>query len=270
MQPGPPFKVGDIVVCTPTGERRQVALVTAATPPNYKVLLENGTILDTAVSCAHLGPDWNQEHPEVAPRDPDLFGEQRRALLQKRNSIENIDIHRRAKRRRVAFADSAQEIPVQLNASQTHGTDYNNRWVLPPAVENPLMTPPQKPPPKSWTSDPILADFFPEELGKKWGHDMDSQQETATTMDMDEETMTTAPMAEDTGSEWDSDDEHDDEGKPTSLMQPQHLADVHPFVNILHEWKEGIEVDCGTDWEWATIEEAVLRGPHPTACTEES
>ena len=45
---------------------------------------------------------------------------------------------------------------------------------------------------------------------------------------------------------------------------------MHPFVHVLHEWKEGIEVDCGKDWEWATIEEAVLRGPHPTANTPES
>ena len=37
-------------------------------------------------------------------------------------------------------------------------------------------------------------------------------------------------------------------------MQLQHLAEVHPFIQTLHEWnKEGIEVDCGDDWEWSTI-----------------
>ena len=91
-------------------------------------------------------------------------------------------------------------------------------------------------------------------------------------MDMDEETMTTAAEMAGDLTDWsvDSEDENDNEGKPTSLMQPQYLAEMHPFVHVLHEWKEGIEVDCGDDWEWATIEEAVLRGPHPTANTPES
>jgi hypothetical protein len=57
------------------------------------------------------------------------------------------------------------------------------------------------------------------------------------------------------------------EGKPTSLMQPQPLADIHPFTPTLKEWRHGIEVDCGPDWAWDVIEAAVARGPHPTACT---
>ncbi len=60
------------------------------------------------------------------------------------------------------------------------------------------------------------------------------------------------------------------EGKPTSLMQPQPLADVHPFTPTLKEWQHGIEVDCGPDWAWDVIEVAVARGPHPTACTAEA
>ncbi len=60
------------------------------------------------------------------------------------------------------------------------------------------------------------------------------------------------------------------EGKPTSLMQPQPLADVHPFTPTLKEWRHGIEVDCGPDWTWEVIEAAVARGPHPTACTHEA
>jgi hypothetical protein len=33
-------------------------------------------------------------------------------------------------------------------------------------------------------------------------------------------------------------------GKPTSLMQPQPLSEVHPFVPTLHKWRHGIKVDC--------------------------
>jgi hypothetical protein len=60
------------------------------------------------------------------------------------------------------------------------------------------------------------------------------------------------------------------EGKPTSLMQPQPVADVHPFTPTLKEWRHGIEVDCGPDWTWEVIKAAVTRGPHPTACTPEA
>jgi hypothetical protein len=56
-------------------------------------------------------------------------------------------------------------------------------------------------------------------------------------------------------------------GKPTSLMQPQPLAEVHPFTPMLKKWRHGIEVDCGPDWSWDVIETAVENGPHPTACT---
>jgi hypothetical protein len=45
------------------------------------------------------------------------------------------------------------------------------------------------------------------------------------------------------------------------------LADVHPFTPTLKEWRHGIEVDCGPNWNWDVIEAAVARGPHPTACT---
>ncbi len=60
------------------------------------------------------------------------------------------------------------------------------------------------------------------------------------------------------------------EGKPTLLMQPQPLANVHPFMPTLKEWRHGIEVDCGPYWAWDIIEAAVARGPHPTACTAEA
>jgi hypothetical protein len=60
------------------------------------------------------------------------------------------------------------------------------------------------------------------------------------------------------------------EGKPTSLIKPQPLAEVHPFTPTLKEWQHGIEVDCGPDWAWDVIEAAVARGPHPTATTPDA
>jgi len=273
MQSGPPFNLAQIVLCTPHNERRQVALILEATPPTYKVLLENGRQLDTARDRADIFPDWNHDHPEFAPRrTPEPFVEERRALLRKRECTEDIDIHRRAKRRRVAFAEEPAAVLFQLENEQIKPVIQANNFTLPPAQKDPHLTPPPKPPPKSWTSDPILTSLFPHDTKERWHGETGSHQDTATTMDMDAETMTTAAEMADDMSDWsvDSEDENDDEGKPTSLMQPQHLAEVHPFVEVLHKWKEGIEVDCGDDWEWATIEEAVLRGPHPTANTPES
>ncbi len=55
-----------------------------------------------------------------------------------------------------------------------------------------------------------------------------------------------------------------------SLMQPQPLADLHPFSATLHIWQQGIRVNCGPEWEAATIETAVERGPHPSAMTPEA
>jgi hypothetical protein len=60
------------------------------------------------------------------------------------------------------------------------------------------------------------------------------------------------------------------EGKPTSLMQPQPLADVHPFTPTIKKWRHGIAVDCGPHWSWDVIEATVERGPHPTARTPEA
>ncbi len=60
------------------------------------------------------------------------------------------------------------------------------------------------------------------------------------------------------------------EGKPTSLMQPQPLAEVHPFTPTLMGWRHGIDVNCGPDWDWEVIKVAVARGPHPTATTPDA
>jgi hypothetical protein len=50
-------------------------------------------------------------------------------------------------------------------------------------------------------------------------------------------------------------------------MQPQPLADMHPFTPTLEKWRHSIAVDCGPDWSLDVIEAAIECGPHPTACT---
>jgi hypothetical protein len=60
------------------------------------------------------------------------------------------------------------------------------------------------------------------------------------------------------------------QGELTLLMQPQPLAEVHPFAPTLQKWQQGIPVDCGLDWDRSVIEAVVEHGPHPTARTPES
>ena len=60
------------------------------------------------------------------------------------------------------------------------------------------------------------------------------------------------------------------QGEPLSLMQPQPLSHIHPFATTLQEWEKGIQVNCGPEWDIATCEAAVERGPHPSALTTEA
>ena len=53
-------------------------------------------------------------------------------------------------------------------------------------------------------------------------------------------------------------------------MQPQPLANIHPFSTTLHEWKNGIQVECGPDWKWEDCVAAVERGPHHSATTPDA
>ncbi len=53
-------------------------------------------------------------------------------------------------------------------------------------------------------------------------------------------------------------------------MQPQPLAEIHPFTPTLHEWEHGIPVYCGPDWDWNVIEASMACSPHPTAKTLDS
>ena len=59
-------------------------------------------------------------------------------------------------------------------------------------------------------------------------------------------------------------------GEKKSLMQPQPLANVHPFSMTLHKWQNGIQVDCGPNWKWEDCEAAVKRGTHHSATTPEA
>jgi hypothetical protein len=48
-----------------------------------------------------------------------------------------------------------------------------------------------------------------------------------------------------------------------SLMQPQPRVHGHPFFPALNEWAtKGVPVNCGPNWEWEIVEQAVTCGPH--------
>jgi hypothetical protein len=49
-------------------------------------------------------------------------------------------------------------------------------------------------------------------------------------------------------------------------MKPKPLAADHPLCNTLHAWgNKVVPVNCGPDWEWDAIDNAVLCGPHQSA-----
>ena len=53
-------------------------------------------------------------------------------------------------------------------------------------------------------------------------------------------------------------------------MKPLELAELHPFVDTLKQWEYGVPIDCGEPWSRATIEAALQKGAHSSACTPES
>ena len=79
---------------------------------------------------------------------------------------------------------------------------------------------------------------------------------------------------DDEDEETDENDENDenDQGKHTSLVYPQYLAEVHPFTPVLQKWEDGVGVDCGEDWTWDTIEDTieVSRGLYLLASMQDS
>jgi len=72
--------------------------------------------------------------------------EERHALLRKRECADKIDIHRRAKRRRVAFAEEPDSVLFQMDAEPIRRITHSNNFALPPAQKN--RTPPAKAPAK--------------------------------------------------------------------------------------------------------------------------
>jgi hypothetical protein len=54
------------------------------------------------------------------------------------------------------------------------------------------------------------------------------------------------------------------------LMSPTAEVGFHPFTAELKEWESGVPVDCGKNWKWAVIEQAVARGPHVSAMTPDA
>ena len=53
-------------------------------------------------------------------------------------------------------------------------------------------------------------------------------------------------------------------------MSPTACVNVHAFADELRSWEEGVPVDCGDPWAWATIEMAVEQGAHKSATSDES
>ena len=54
FNPGPPFAVGDIVLCDVEEFEWQKGFITRAEHPTYIVCLENGHVVDTLVTSASL------------------------------------------------------------------------------------------------------------------------------------------------------------------------------------------------------------------------
>jgi len=54
-------------------------------------------------------------------------------------------------------------------------------------------------------------------------------------------------------------------------MQPQDIGRAHEFGPTLEEYAvKGVPVDCGENWDRATIDTAISRGPHQSALTPDA
>jgi hypothetical protein len=54
-------------------------------------------------------------------------------------------------------------------------------------------------------------------------------------------------------------------------MQPKPRAQGHPFFLTLNKWAtKGVPVDCGLNWEWEIVEQAVAYGPHRSCMEKEN
>ncbi len=77
FNPGPPFAVGDILLCDVEEFGLQKGLVTRADHPSYEICLDCGHVVDTSVTSAVLFPsyaEWEGNTNKFAPYvEPDIF-----------------------------------------------------------------------------------------------------------------------------------------------------------------------------------------------------
>jgi hypothetical protein len=74
--PGPPFAVGDIIMCDVRGTAGlQRAFVLSADHPKYRLCLEEGKTVGTHIGKAWMAPRWAPG--EFAPDQDDPFREER-------------------------------------------------------------------------------------------------------------------------------------------------------------------------------------------------
>ena len=124
FNPGPPFAIGNIVVCDMVEQcgNKRMGLVTQADHPNYVICLDNGLSVDTAVADVVLFPSYADSNEEFAPYvEPAIFAELRSKMTQVGSFGVYLDNQNTALQRideakayaKAVKADDAQ-IPVEL------------------------------------------------------------------------------------------------------------------------------------------------------------
>ena len=125
FNPGPPFATGDIVLCDVEEFGKRWGLVTRSDHPNYVICLDNGHVVDTAITSAVLIPsyaEWEGNTNDLAPYvEPALFTKLRSEMCQSGSYGMHLDAQRTALRlvkeakeyAKAVKADDA-DIPVHL------------------------------------------------------------------------------------------------------------------------------------------------------------
>jgi hypothetical protein len=124
FNPGPPFAIGNIVVCDMVEQcgNKRMGLVTRADHPHYVVCLDNGLTVDTAVTDVVLFPSYADSNEEFAPYvEPAIFTELRSKMTQVGSFGVHLDSQTAALQRvdeakayaKAVKSDDAQ-IPVEL------------------------------------------------------------------------------------------------------------------------------------------------------------
>jgi len=125
FNPGPPFAIGDILLCDVEEFGLQKGLVTRADHPSYEICLDCGHVVDTSATSAVLFPsyaEWEGNTNKFAPYvEPDIFTKLRQEMSQSGSYGMHIDAQNTALRlvdeakayAKAVKADDAG-IPVQL------------------------------------------------------------------------------------------------------------------------------------------------------------